>query len=143
MQLSGLAILLLLLSQAVPSVAGQGDWTRSIGGGPVTSYDGTLPHVPLESWLASVSGVSASAIHWEVNDCGEGGDGHEAPTCVEAIIDLDGGRSAHLAIVVKDVKGTDVTPSFWDAAIGSGVSFKGYKSLVEWAAALHARPSRP
>jgi len=65
----------------------------------VASLDSTHPDVPFERWLAELARVPRSAIRWEVNDCGEGGDGREAPTCVEAIVDLAADTTANTATV--------------------------------------------
>jgi hypothetical protein len=98
------------------------------------SLDSTLPAVPLERWLAEVGGIPFSAIKWEINDCGEGGDGREAPTCIEAIFNLDASTSAHVSLFVTDNKGKRMKPDIWDLSVGAGLSFTGFKTLREWAA---------
>jgi len=103
---------------------------------PVASLDSTLPTIPLEQWLVDLAGVGKSDIHWEVNDCGEGGDGRQAPTCVEAILTLTADTTAHLSLAVADINGKHVQPSIWDLAIGAGYSFTGFKTLREWAVAV-------
>jgi hypothetical protein len=105
----------------------------------VASLDSTLPAVPFEKWLADVGRVPMSAIKWEVNDCGEGGDGREAPTCVEAIVNLRADTTAHASLVVMDVEGKRVKPAIWDLSVGAGYTFTGFKTLREWAAHLRAR----
>jgi hypothetical protein len=104
----------------------------------VASLDSTLPAVPFEKWLADVGRVPVSAIKWEVNDCGEGGDGREAPTCVEAIVNLRADTTAHASLVVTGIDGKRVKPAIWDLSVGAGYSFTGFKTLREWAAHLRA-----
>jgi hypothetical protein len=102
----------------------------------VASLDSTYPDVPFEKWLANLGRVRASAIRWEVNDCGEGGDGREAPTCVEAVLNLTGDTTAHASLVVAGVDGRRSKPAIWDLSVGAGNSFTGFKKLREWAAHL-------
>jgi len=105
----------------------------------VASLDSTLPPVPFETWLAHLRGVPATAIIWEVNDCGEGGDGREAPTCVEAMLHLTGDTTARASLVVAGIDGTRAQPAIWDLSVGSGHAFTGFKTLREWAARVGAR----
>ena len=106
----------------------------------VAWLDSTYPNVPFEKWLAELGRVRASAIRWEVNDCGEGGDGREAPTCVEAILNLTADTTAHASLVVAGVDGSRSKPAIWDLSVGAGDSFTGFKKLREWAA--HVRTHR-
>jgi hypothetical protein len=103
---------------------------------PASSLDSTLPAVPFEQWLAQLSGLPPSAIKWEINDCGEGGDGRAAPTCVEAILPLRAESTAHASVVMIGTDGTRAVPSVWDLSIGAGYAFAGFKTLHEWAARL-------
>ncbi len=100
----------------------------------VSSLDATLPRVPFETWLKEFRGVHGSAIRWEINDCGEGGDGRQAPTCVEAILHLTADTTAHASIVVADIDGKRFKPSVWYLTVGTGYLFTGFKTLHEWAA---------
>jgi len=100
------------------------------------SLDSTQPEVAFEQWLAEVSRVPRSAIRWEVNDCGEGGDGREAPTCVEAIVDLTADTTAHASLVVAGIDGKRSRPAIWDLSVGAGSTFIGFKTLRQWAAYL-------
>jgi hypothetical protein len=104
---------------------------------PVASLDSTLPAIPFEKWLAELGAVPVSAIEWEVNDCGEGGDGREAPTCVEAILRLRADTSAHASLVVAGIDGRRSPPAIWDLSVGAGYSFIGFRTLREWAAYVH------
>lgn len=108
---------------------------------PVASLDSTFPAVPFEKWLAELRGVPSSAITWEVNDCGEGGDGRVAPTCVEAILTLTADTTAHASLVVAGTDGTRSKPAIWDLSVGAGYSFTGFRTLREWAA--YVRSHRP
>jgi hypothetical protein len=104
----------------------------------VASLDSSFSAAPFEKWLADVAGVPVSAIEWEVNDCGEGGDGREAPTCVEAILSLTADTTAHASLVVAGIDGKRLKPAIWDLSVGAGYSFTGFKTLREWAAHLRA-----
>jgi hypothetical protein len=105
----------------------------------VATLDSTMPAIPLERWLTRLAGPS-HALSWEVNDCGEGGDGREAPTCVEAIVALRGDTTAHLSLIVADLEGgRAVPPAIWDMSIGAGLRFAGVKTLREWAARVQGQ----
>ena len=106
----------------------------------VASLDSTYPNVPFEKWLAELGRVRTSAIRWEVNDCGEGGDGREAPTCVEAILNLTADTTAHASLIVSGIDGKPAKPGIWDLSVGVGYSFTGFKTLRECAA--HVRMHR-
>jgi hypothetical protein len=108
----------------------------------VASLDSTLPAVPFEKWLADVGRVPVSAIKWEVNDCGEGGEGRQAPTCVEAVLRLRADTTAHAGLVVTDIDGRRLKPAIWDLAVGAGTSFTGFKTLPAWAAYVRLRTHR-
>ena len=106
---------------------------------PAVSLDSTLPSLPLETWLAELRQLPSSAIKWEVNDCGEGGDGRVAPTCVEAILPLTGDTTAHVSLIVAGLDGARCRPAIWDLSVGSGYSFTGFKTLGEWATRVRSR----
>ena len=104
----------------------------------VVSLDSSLAAIPLEDWLSEISGVPKAEITWEVNDCGEGGDGRQAPTCVEATVPLRADSSAHLSLAVADISGKKVGPSIWDLSVGAGYSFRGFRTLGDWATQVRA-----
>jgi hypothetical protein len=133
-----IASILSLLSAAAIPAAGQ-ELIAVAQGVPAASLDSTLPSIPFEQWLASLGGVPVSAIKWEVNDCGEGGDGREAPTCVEAMLTITSDTTAHASLIMAGIEGRRVKPSVWDLSIGAGYSFTGFKTLHEWAAHLRSR----
>jgi hypothetical protein len=101
---------------------------------PVCSLDSTLPPIAFEHWLARLVGGSRNAIRWEVNDCGEGGDGLAAPTCVEAILDLASDTAAHASLVVAGTDGMPAKPAVWLLYATAGWSMTPFKGLSEWAA---------
>jgi hypothetical protein len=105
----------------------------------VASLDSTLPAVPLESWLRELGRVPASAITWEVNDCGEGGDGRLAPTCAEAMLPLKADTTAHISLIVRGLDGTASEPAIWDLSVGAGYTFTGFRTVREWAAQVRRR----
>ena len=106
---------------------------------PVQSLDSTLPAVPFAQWLAALRPLPPSGMHWEVNDCGEGGDGRAPPTCVDAILDLAPDTAAHASLIVAGLDGKPGKPAIfmlYAVAHDSTVSFKG---LTAWAAYVRKR----
>ena len=77
-------VVFLALSTVTPAFAQEAELIAAAQRVRAASLDSTQPKVPFERWLAQVGRVPRSAIRWEVNDCGEGGDGRKAPTCVSA-----------------------------------------------------------
>src|SRR5207249_8000668 len=64
-----------------------------------------LPISPFETWLTQSIGQDAS-ISWEVNDCGEGGDGQEeVPVCAAAEVKLGACGRIYIGIAVGDSAG--------------------------------------
>ena len=126
----------LALSIVTPALAQEAALIAAARRVSVAALDSTQPKVPFEQWLAEVSRVPRSAIRWEVNDCGEGGDGREAPTCVEAIVDLTADTTAHASLVVAGIDGKRSKPAIWDLSVGAGSTFIGFKTLRQWAAYL-------
>jgi hypothetical protein len=101
---------------------------------PVRSLDSAFVGAPLVEWIGSLRSLRASQIHWEVNDCGEGGDGRAAPTCVEAILDLAPDTTAHISLIVADLTGKPSTPGIFMLNAVGGQSLIEFKTLAEWAA---------
>ena len=128
--------LLLLSASALPALGQERRLLATAKRVRAASLDSTLPAVPFEKWLADVARVPVSAIKWVVNDCGEGGVGREAPTCVEAILSLRADTTAHASLVVAAIDGTRLKPAVWDLSVGAGYSFTGFKTLGAWAAHL-------
>jgi len=104
----------------------------------VASLDSAYPRLPFEKWLAGFSRVPRSAIHWEVNDCGEGGDGREAPTCVEAGLELTPDTAAYATLVVASLDGSPSQPAIWMLYARTGRAFTEFKNLSEWVAFVRA-----
>ena len=107
----------------------------------VASLDSTLPAVSLDRWLSNLARAAHAGLRWETSDCGEGGDGRAAPTCVEAVISLRADTTAHLSIAAADLDGKRVTPRVWDLSIVAGERSAPIRTLHEWAAyvASHRR----
>jgi hypothetical protein len=131
-----MSLLGLLVTVAVPAAA-QEHLITAAKRVPAAALDSTLPTVPFERWLAGVR--PTATIEWEVNDCGEGGDGRDAPTCVEAILHLKGDTTAHASLIVAGLDGKESEPGVWDLSIGVGNSFTGFKTLSDWAAAMRGQ----
>jgi hypothetical protein len=66
-----------------------------------------LPAIAIPVWLEKTFKYGGKA-NWEVNDCGEGGDGRSAPVCVEIIIPQQNGYNLHISTVVGDTAGQKV-----------------------------------
>lgn len=67
---------------------------------PVAAFDGSLPRIPLQSWLKQVLGAEAG-LGWQVTDCGEPPDRMgDAPICVEATAMLPDERTVILVFPV-------------------------------------------
>lgn len=79
----------------------------------VSSLDSTLPADRTRALAGGQAAVGRSAIRWEVNDCGEGGDSRTAPTCAEAAVDLAANTTAHLSLQVEARNGTRVKPAIY------------------------------
>ena len=107
---------------------------------PVRSLDSTFAATPLAEWIAGLRSLPSSRIHWEVNDCGEGGDGRAAPTCVEAILDLAPDTTARVSVIVADRTGKPVAPAIFILNAVAGTSVIEFKTLAQWAAFI--RPPR-
>jgi hypothetical protein len=79
----------------------------------VSTLEPAYPDVPLEQWLAEVAGVDTTAISWEVNDCGEGGDGRRAPRCVEATVPILPDTSVHISLLSGTLGAASRAPTIW------------------------------
>ena len=141
---AAVALLLVASGAAAPTVAQQPDLVRLAQRVPVSSLDSTFPPVAFERWLAQVGNRSKDAIRWEVNDCGEGGDGLAAPTCVEAVFDLAPDTTAHASLIVAGTDGTPGKPAIWILSAAAGTSVITFTRLPEWVAYVrrHTMPAR-
>ena len=126
----------LLMAAAAPAAA-QDSLIVAAKRVSLSSLDSTLPALPFARWLSTLR--PGSAIEWEVNDCGEGGDGREAPTCVQAILRLGGDSTAHARLIVAGIDGKSSEPAVWDLAVEVGSSFTGFKTLHDWAAHIRGQ----
>ena len=104
----------------------------------VASLDSAQPRVQFEEWFAGLGRVPRSAIHWEVNDCGEGGDGRLAPTCVEAGLELAPDTAAYATLIVAAIDGSPARPAIWMLFARTGGTFTEFTGLPEWAAFVRA-----
>jgi hypothetical protein len=76
-----------------------------IQGMSLSSLEEVAPNITLSRWLSQLGGVSPTDLNWEVNDCGEGGDGRSAPTCVEGQVPFGSGRLAAVSVAVATTAG--------------------------------------
>jgi len=90
---------------SVPVHALESPIVESIQGIPVSSLESGAPALPLSTWLTQLGGASLAKLEWEVNDCGEGGDGRVAPTCVEGRIVFNSRTSAGVSVAVDTTQG--------------------------------------
>ena len=97
---------------------------------PVATLDPAYPKLQFEAWLAELARVPRSAIAWEVNDCGEGGDGRPAPTCVEAGLVLAPDTTAYATLVVAGTDGSRAQPAVWMLSVGTGGTFLELEDLA-------------
>ncbi len=109
---------------------------------PVAALDSGLPAVPFAQWLAALRRLPASGLHWEVNDCGEGGDGRAAPTCVEAILELGPDTTAHASLIMAGLDGSAGKPAVWMLYVAVRDSITDFKRLGDWAAYVR-QPAPP
>ena len=98
----------------------------------VSSLDRAFPAIPFARWLAQTGAVNQAAIRWEVNDCGEGGDGRTAPTCVEAVFGLASDATAHASLLVAARDGTPVKPAIYALYALAGNAVARFSKLREW-----------
>jgi hypothetical protein len=125
-----------LMAVAGP-VAAQDSLIPAAKGVSLSSLDSTLPALPLARWLSTLR--PGAAIEWEVNDCGEGGDGRQAPTCVEAMLRLGADSTAHASLIVAGIDGKSSEPAVWNLAVAVGSLFTHYRTLQDWAAHIRSQ----
>jgi len=128
------ALVLFVVPTVTGSAAGQQSEVQLARRVLVSSLDSTFPSVPLGRWLAELPCRPANTVQWETNDCGEGGDGLEAPTCVEAVLQVAPDATAHLSLVISGTDGTSGPPAIWMLYGIAGDSIINFKVLREWAA---------
>jgi hypothetical protein len=107
----------------------------------VRTLDSSFTATPFAEWVATLRPSVASRIRWELNDCGEGGDGRKAPFCAEAVLPLGPDTTAHASLMVAStdrvVAGPPVIAMLYVVA---GKDIVHFKTLTEWAAFVRARP---
>jgi hypothetical protein len=106
---------------------------------PVATLDSGFQAIPFAQWLASLRRLPASGLEWEVNDCGEGGDGRAAPTCVEAILSLGRDTTAHASLIMAGLDGRPGKPAIWMLYVQVRDSITAFKRLRDWAAYARRR----
>lgn len=92
----------------------------------ISALEQGLPDVPILQWVIETFQHGKNAV-WEVNDCGEGGDGKQAPTCVEFKIPQQNGYYLHISSVVGRANAQVITkPHLWMVYFYKS---EGYKTL--------------
>lgn len=85
-----------------------------------------LPEIAVPLWLKQAF-EHGGEVEWEVNDCGEGGDGRTNPFCVEAIIPQQKGYRLHISVIVADRARQKIAkPQIWMIYFHKS---EGYKTL--------------
>jgi hypothetical protein len=98
----------------------------------LAALDPAAPKVPLSRWLAELGRVPPAAVKWEVNDCGEGGDGRSAPTCVEGSVSLAPATTVSISVAVLGVDGKPGgSPSLFMMYLKEGQQVTFARSLAE------------
>jgi hypothetical protein len=105
----------------------------------VRSLDSTFAAVPFSEWIAALRPLPPSRIRWEVNDCGEGGDGRAAPVCVEAILELAPDTTAHASLIVAGIDRTPGNPAIFMLVVLGGKTPVHFKTLAQWTAVVRPR----
>jgi hypothetical protein len=78
-----------------------------------------------DRWVTRLLGRS---VTWEVNDCGEGGDGRIAPICVEVASETP---KLYLWILVADTKGKAAPPQLFEGSVQVGSENRDIKRLAD------------
>ena len=94
----------------------------------VSTLDSGYARTPLSRWLERAGRLPASAIRWEVNDCGEGGDGRKAPTCVEARFAI-GKDTIGVSLIVTGLDGIRTPPKVFMLVVQQGERVIFFKTL--------------
>jgi len=109
MRLLNSVMLSLLVLLPISSLAGipDSDFVDMIKKSNAAILEKGLPDISIPAWLKSAFQYGEETM-WEVNDCGEGGDGRSAPVCVEMIIPQQNGYKLHISAVVADTSGQKI-----------------------------------
>jgi hypothetical protein len=104
---------------------------------PVHQLDPQLGSGTYESWLRKVVGPCRS-IEWEVDDCGEGGDGATStPVCVATTAHLDSCREVFVSMIVGNTeRGIMGVPGVWAIERSGAAPTVDVDSLRHLASAL-------
>jgi hypothetical protein len=108
-----IACLCVVFSSSSVAAVNDSELIEAVKKSNASTLEQGLPDVPILQWVKNTFEHGGNAI-WEVNDCGEGGDGREAPTCVEFIIPQKNGYYLHISSVVGETPEQVVTkPHLW------------------------------
>jgi hypothetical protein len=116
------------------------DYIRVAKNTPAHDIDSLVGNVPFGQWVLAAAGDS-TRVSWATDDCGEGGDGRQAPVCVTATVALRGGGTALVSLIVGDLRGALGSPALWSAYVRESppADYAEVKPLSAWAAAVRAR----
>jgi hypothetical protein len=140
---SALAAILFLTSLPLHGQTRDEALIRAVKEIPANALDPTLPgnggSLPFSRFLAIMTRVPIAALQWEVNDCGEGGDGRKAPTCVEVHAELAPDTSVSVSVSVLDTNGNPGPPGLFMMSVKKGSSETSVKSLRELSLPLNVQ----
>ena len=108
-----IALLCIVFSSSSIAEVKDSEFIDAVQKSKASALEQGLPDVPILQWINDTFKHGENAI-WEVNDCGEGGDGREAPACVEFKIPQQNGYYLHISSVVGGTNAQVITkPHLW------------------------------
>ena len=122
------AIALLLISFSTNSVAQikDSEFIEFVKKTNASDLESGLADAPISQWLENTFEFGKT-VNWELNDCGEGGDGRDAPACVELKIPQKNGYYLHISSLVGVTpKNAMIKPKLWMVFFFKS---EGYKTL--------------
>ena len=105
----------------------------------MSQLDSTYADESFEAWLSTLVGGSSNTIHWEINDCGEGGDGQTGPVCAEAGVTLSSDTTLFISLLVGARDGSAQPPAVWMLFARETGQYRHFTELAEVVAYVHQR----
>ena len=99
------------------------DFVRILKMTRVSTLEKGLPNKSFQKWVKDT--FKRDDTVWEVNDCGEGGDGISHPFCAEVQIPQQNGYSLNIMVVTGDSKGRKIDkPEIFQIYFYKGENYK-------------------
>ena len=113
-RLSLIAFLCIVYSSSSVAAVKDSEFIDAVQKANASTLEKGLPDISILQWVKNTFEHGENAT-WEVNDCGEGGDGREAPACVEFIIPQWNGYYLHISSMVGGITTQQVVtkPHLW------------------------------